>query len=339
MTTESPTPWHDYLLARSARDRCSGDDEDVLHATLAQACPDCHQHLADAERELAALGLALAPVVPPSSVRDRVLTRIAAQTGAEVSGSSRPVGQPPRRKTAPGPQHGIGPGRGRLSLSSLPGAYRVGRWVVTSSLVAVVVLVGALLVRIEGRTAALDGRIERLLLGQERTASGLDSVVADLQNRRGGTDSAQLGALDRQLRDLRMVLASVPTVTPGELAALRAEHDVLASESLTTVSLHSSLTNDHAVVRLFWDRLGGRLLLAGIGVPPLGAEQNYILWLRAEDGSRINSGTVAPDAEGAVRALITLDSRVTLAGIEISVEASSGPVAASPDLRYHATVE
>jgi hypothetical protein len=92
-------------------------------------------------------------------------------------------------------------------------------------------------------------------------------------------------------------------------------------------------------VRLFWDRLGGRLLLAGIGVPPLGAEQNYILWLRAEDGSRINSGTVAPDAEGAVRALITLDSRVTLAGIEISVEASSGPVAASPDVRYHATVE
>jgi|GEM_PF-4793824 len=338
MTTDSPTPWHDYLLARSAGGTSSGD-EDVLHATLAEACPDCRQHLADAERELAALGLALAPVVPPSSVRDRVLACVAVQTGAEVSGSSRPVGQPPRRKAAPGPQYGIGPGRGRISLSSLPGAYRVGRWVVTSSLVAVVVLVGALLVRIEGRTAALDGRIERLLLGQERTASGLDSVVADLQNRRGGTDSAQLGALDRQLRDLRMVLASVPTETPGELAALRAERDVLASESLTTVSLHSSLTNDHAVVRLFWDRLGGRLLLAGIGVPPLGAEQNYVLWLRAEDGSRINSGTVAPDAEGAVRALITLDSRVTLAGIEISVEASSGPVAASPDVRYHATVE
>lgn len=346
MTTESSTPWHDYVLART------GADDVLLRETLAQACPECRLHLDQAESELAALGLALLPVVPASSVKNRVLARIA----GEVPGSPRAVGEVPRREGALGPQQGLSPGRGRFSLSSLsslPGAYRVGRWVVTSSLVAVVVLVGALLVRIEGRTASLDGRIDSLLLGQERTASGLDAVVADLQNRRSGpgennlstnlsdnslNNNAQLGSLDRQLRDLRMVLASVPTVTPSALAAMRAEREVLASEHLTTLSLVSRVTPDHAVVRLFWDRDGGRLLLAGTGMPALQAEQNYVLWLRAADGSRINSGMVVADAEGAVRALITLDPRVTLAGIDITVEASSGRVSGTPDIRYHATV-
>ena len=88
------------LYAAGALDEREGEE---LRAHLLSGCPRCAGHLAEARATLAHLPLALDPVAPPASVRERLMERVAATApeGFTAPGVERtaPAGEPvPFRK-------------------------------------------------------------------------------------------------------------------------------------------------------------------------------------------------------------------------------------------------
>jgi len=339
MNDDETSVWQDYVLA-------GGSPVDApLRAALEKACPDCAADLAAAERDLAALGVALAPAKPSAGLRARVLARVAGEAAARAGGMPRVAEGAYSRRDSP--QGGPGPARSQPSLSSLPGAYRVGRWVVTSALIAVVVLLGAVLVRIEGRTAALDQRIDLLLSGQESSSERMDDVIARLQRTRNLAQAVterdhRLGVLDRRLRDLQMVLASDDGGRPLELAALREEMDILASADLTVlpIAVHEALPGQgDAMLRLFWDRPGQRWMIAGTGLVHPGAGRCYEIWMQTRDGRLLPSATFVPESDGTVRVMTDIPATEEMAAIAITDEPEGGVPVATGTVRFLAAFD
>lgn len=335
MNNDETSIWHDYVLA-------GGSPADApLRAALEQACPDCAAELAAAERDLAGLGVALDPAKPSPGLRARVLARVAGEAAARAGGIAHVVERPHARMDSP--QGGPGSVRSSPSLTSLPGVYRVGRWVVTSALIAVVVLLGAVLVRIEGRTAALDQRIDLLLSGQESSSERMDDVITRLQRTRKLAEAVterdhRLGVLDRRLRDLQLVLASDQGGRTLELAELREEMAILASPELTVLPIAAEGDVDGAL-RLFWDRAGRRWMIAGSGIAHPGPGRCYELWMQTDDGRLLPSVTFTPDADGTVRAMTDVPATEDMVGLAITDEPEGGVPVATGAVRFLAAFE
>ncbi len=335
MSDDTSSIWHDYVLA-------GGSPADApLRAALERACPDCAADLAAAERDLAVLGVALDPAKPSPGLRSRVLARVAGEAAARAGGIVQVVERPYHR--ADSPQGGPGSVRSNQSLTSLPGVYRVGRWVVTSALIAVVVLLGAVLVRIEGRTAALDQRIDLLLSGQEHSSERMDDVITRLQRTRNLALAVterdhRLGVLDRRLRDLQLVLASDQGGRTLELAELSEEMSILASPELTVLPITAQGAVDGAL-RLFWDRAGQRWMVAGSGISHPGPGRCYELWMQTRDGRLLPSVTFVPDGDGTVRAMTDVPATEEMVGLAITDEPEGGVPVATGTVRFLASFE
>lgn len=339
MNDDEASIWHDYVLA-------GGSPADApLRSALEKACPDCAAALAAAERDLGVLGVGLEPARPSTGLRGRVLARVASEAAARAGGVPRTseayLGRPGS------PQGGPERSRSQPSLSSLPGAYRVGRWLATSALIAVVVLFGAVLVRIEGRTAALDRRIDLLLSGQESSSARMDDVIARLQRTRNLAQAVterdhRLGVLDRRLRDLQLVLASDEAGRPLELAALREEMDILASTDLAVVPIAAQEPlpgQGDAALRLFWDRSGQRWMVAGTGLVHPGPGRCYEIWMKTRDGRLLPSATFVPDDDGTVRVMTDIPATEEMAAIAITDEPEGGVPVATGMVRFLAAFD
>lgn len=87
----------DLILLR-AGDALEPAELAELDAHLASGCPRCAGALAEGEAVLAHLGLALSPVAPPASARDRMLARVARYRDRRTRTDLRPV------RAAPAPR-------------------------------------------------------------------------------------------------------------------------------------------------------------------------------------------------------------------------------------------
>jgi anti-sigma-K factor RskA len=67
------------------------DERTELEAHLGSGCPECNEALDEERERLGALALALAPVVPPARVRERLLERVREQTQRGTHPSSWPA--------------------------------------------------------------------------------------------------------------------------------------------------------------------------------------------------------------------------------------------------------
>jgi hypothetical protein len=84
-----------------AADVLEDDERAELEAHLASGCPHCNEALVEDRELLAGLALSLAPVVPPTRVREQLLARVREQGSREVRPAARRAPRRPRAWFAP----------------------------------------------------------------------------------------------------------------------------------------------------------------------------------------------------------------------------------------------
>jgi hypothetical protein len=84
-----------------AADVLEDDERTELEAHLATGCPHCNEALAEEREQLAGLALSLAPVAPPTRVREQLLARVREQGSREAPPTARRAPRQPRAWLAP----------------------------------------------------------------------------------------------------------------------------------------------------------------------------------------------------------------------------------------------
>jgi hypothetical protein len=90
------------LIFLHAADVLEDVERSELEAHLATGCPHCNQALAEEREQLAGLALSLAPVVPPTRVREQLLARARERGARESQPRARRAPRQPRLRLAPG---------------------------------------------------------------------------------------------------------------------------------------------------------------------------------------------------------------------------------------------
>ena len=117
------------------------------------------------------------------------------------------------------------------------------------------------------------------------------------------------------------------------LAAQQAQQP-LPRAQLKFVSRQSDVTTDAPVFgHVVEDRLAHQCHVFIENLPPLAADREYRLWFALADGSYVPAGSVQPDGDGNVSALLELPTAgaATIA-LGVSSESVSDPDKPSPDL-------
>jgi hypothetical protein len=89
------------LIFLHAADVLEDHERAELEAHLATGCPHCNEALAEEREQLAGLALSLAPVVPPTRVREQLLARVREQGSREAVSTGRRAPRRPRAWLTP----------------------------------------------------------------------------------------------------------------------------------------------------------------------------------------------------------------------------------------------
>lgn len=283
---------HRDILLREYVLSAGADDDRRLRLVLEQACPDCAGELAEAEADLAALALDLAPMAPTAGVRERVLARIrrgaVPAAGAQAQPTGPNAGNPPRG--AP-PVAAPAPRSGRLPT-------------ILASLAAVIAClgVGALAVHQGARLERVSGEIAELNASQRGASTRIDEVIGRL---------TEVRRLADRLRDSEARLAQ----REREVGALQAKVELLRSAD-TVVALAGTAEQPKAQGSLRYAKDGRRWLLSMSNLAPPVAGRCYELWFITGTGEKIASQTFVPSSTGEAELLVDVP-----AGLEVAIAA------------------
>lgn len=298
---------HRDILLREYVLSAGADDDRRLREALEEACPDCADELAQAEADLAALALDLAPVAPTAGVRERALARMRRGDGPVAGAPAQPAGSqagiPPRSlppATAPTPR------RARLP-SALAGLVAI----------AAIVAVGALVVRQDARLERVSDEIAELNASQRGTSTRIDEVIGRL---------AEVRRLADRLRDTEKRLAQRDLALgerEREVATLHAKLELLRSAD-TVVALAGTPDQPKAQGSLRYAKDGHRWLLNMSNLAEPVAGRCYELWFITGAGEKIASQTFVPSPTGEAELLVDVPAGLAVAVAAVTDEPLGG---------------
>ncbi len=162
------------------------DERNELETHLATGCPECHEAL-DAEREqLGGLALALAPVVPPARVRERLLERV-----REAQRGVHPIPRQAPRTWQPAPALRRAAGFAVVALGAAALTLVLVRWQGSAPAAA------------PASEAPREAAASELAAAQEQLAEQ-DTELAELEERLDAADDVAtlIGARELEVLDL-----------------------------------------------------------------------------------------------------------------------------------------
>jgi anti-sigma factor ChrR (cupin superfamily) len=254
------------LLALEAAGALEAGERAPLEGHLS-SCAECRTELLEMSDAAASLVYTVAPIMPPASMRARVLQSVRAVAPSEAA-ASRAVDPSEFAARAVDPSEVKG---SDLDLRGLLKRFSVWQ------------IIGARPSLAFGAAAALVA------------VAALGITTAALLNRNS--------ALSREVAQLYDRLRESQTETTGvrtQLASLRDLNDVLASPDARVTQLAGKGEGARARATLAYERTTGRAVLVTAGLPPAPAGKAYQLWLIA-DNKKMPGGTFKTDAEGRAR--------------------------------------
>jgi anti-sigma-K factor RskA len=254
------------LLALEAAGALEAGERAPLEGHLS-SCAECRTELREMADAAASLVYTVAPIMPPASMRARVLQSVRAVAPSEAA-ASRAVDPSEFAARAVDPSEVKGSG---LDLRGLLKRFSVWQ------------ILGA-------RPSLAFGAAMALV-----AVAALGITTTALLNRNS--------ALSREVAQLYDRLRESQTETTGvrtQLASLRDLNDVLASPDARVTQLAGKGEGARARATLAYERTTGRAVLVTAGLPPAPAGKAYQLWLIA-DNKKMPGGTFKTDAEGRAR--------------------------------------
>jgi len=307
------------ILLREYALSAGGNDDRALRDALDQACPDCAHELAEAEADLAAFALDLAPLAPSTGGRERVLARIRAERAA-ASGATRaaiPAAAPvPALASTNGPNRG--PSTVPMPPSAAPAARRRAPYALAAiALIAACLGLGVLTARQDARLDALSGHVQ--------ATSRQVSAVAETQ--RGTTEqiTAMVERLDRfrQLGDRLRESESRMAARERDVQTLQTKFAVLRSADVV-IALAGAEAQPKAQGRLYYAKAQRKWLvtMSNLAAPVEG--RCYELWFITPDGQKIASDTFVPTADGLAEILVDVPMGIDVAIAAVTDEPIGG---------------
>lgn len=254
------------LLALEAAGALEAGERAPLEGHLS-SCAECRTELREMADAAASLVYTVAPIMPPASMRARVLQSVRAVAPSEAA-ASRAVDPSEFAARAVDPSEVKGSG---LDLRGLLKRFSVWQ------------ILGA-------RPSLAFGAAMALV-----AVAALGITTAALLNRNSAL-SLEVAQLYDRLRESQTETTGVRT----QLASLRDLNDVLASPDARVTQLAGKGEGARARATLAYERTTGRAVLVTAGLPPAPAGKAYQLWLIA-DNKKMPGGTFKTDAEGRAR--------------------------------------
>jgi anti-sigma-K factor RskA len=234
-----------------------GDELTAFEAHLAAGCPECEPHIRQTREALTLLPQALEPVAPPASLRQRVLTQIAAEAD-----SPQPVIRLPQRRWWV-------MGVSALIAAGLLIALSFELYQMRQELQRERGVLSGLRAELEQREAALRA--------EQQDVQRLQSVVASLQTSIAARDvelAKRAASIEAERRELQRVERVVATLHSERDETLR----LLSTSQVRLVRLAGLAPSLGANAHLLWNpatRLG---VLFASGLPQMPPNRVYELW-------------------------------------------------------------